>query len=84
MDFSKVISCRPDHIVTEIRGVKEDCGKYKELKNRIWSWKWFYKFKLSKFEFKTIYVTTLNTITGETFYNDFYVHKDNNGILRLW
>ncbi len=83
MDMTKVISLRPDHVVTEIRGVKNN-GEYKKLSKKVFSWKWFYKFKLKRFVGMTIYVRTFNTITSEFFYNDFYVAPDADGNLRLW
>lgn len=83
MNIEKVIACRPNHIVTQIKGVKEN-GKYNELKKRIFNWRRFYKRKLKQFENKHIFVETYNTLTGQSFYNNFYVCKDHNGNLRLW
>jgi hypothetical protein len=84
MDMTKVISLRPDHIVTEICGFKKDGGSYQKLSKTVWSWKWFYKFKLKRFVGMTIYVKTVNKFTRECFYNDFYVAPDADGNLRLW
>lgn len=84
MDMTKVIALRPNHIVTEIRGFKKVGGSYQQLSKIVWIWKWFYKFKLKRFTGMTIYVITFNKITGQFFYNDFYVAPDHNGKLRLW
>jgi len=84
MDMTKVIALRPNHIVTEIRGVRKSGASYHKLSKKLWSWKWFYKYTLKRFVGMTIYVRTVNTITGEWFYNDFYVAPDHDGKLRLW
>lgn len=84
MDMTNVIALRPNHIVTEIRGVKKSETSYHKLSKKLWSWKWFYRLTLKRFTGMTIYVKTRNTITGEWFYGNFYVAPDHNGKLRLW
>lgn len=79
-----VIALRPNHVVTEIRGVRITGSRYHKFQKKVWNWNWFYKRTLKRFVGMTIYVRTRNTITGETFSNDFYVHPDHTGKLRLW